>query len=226
MDNYQVGHRQRILGKLQNLEPGSKHLYSYELLEILLFFVNKRRDTRTLAKNLLIKFQSLHGVLFAPESALESIDGIGKQTSLLFRIIKDIIIRMQLENIVQERQFSSLSAVIEYCKTCMGDLPYEQVRMLCLNKRNFLLADVVISDGSNDSVNFDLRNTIQKALSFGSHAIILAHNHPSQSVYPSDNDLKMTMKLNEITKQLDIVLYDHIIVTRDSYFSMKETNIL
>ena len=114
----------------------------------------------------------------------------------------------------------------EYLRKILVQPTVEEIHVLYMDANGWLLLDEMHSRGTFDTSNVYPEQIARNALNCKARKIILAHNHPSQSVYPSDNDLKMTMKLNEITKQLDIVLYDHIIVTRDSYFSMKETNIL
>ncbi len=222
------GHRQRAISKFEKILDLSycKLMYTYELLEILLFFVHKRKDTKNLAKELINKFRSVNRIFTADEIELTSIKGIGKQTFILFKVIQELISRSYLERMCEERQFNSLQHVINYCRFCMASLKNEQLRMLCLNKRNFLISDLIICDGGIDSVKMDIKKLVQTALSLHSSAIILAHNHPSGSVYPSDADIELTIKIRKIADALDIKLHDHIIITNNSYFSMREMNII
>ena len=228
LDNSKYGHRQRIISKFEKIIDSNSFglMQHYELIEILLFFVHKRKDTKTLAKELVNKFRSLNRLFSANEIELTSINGVGRQTFILFKIIHALVSRLYLESISDERQLSSLKSVVTYCKFCMSHLRSEQLRMLCLNKRNFLISDLIICDGGIDSVEIDIRKLVQTALSLHSSAIILAHNHPSGSVYPSDADIELTIKIRKITDVLDIRLHDHIIVTNNAYFSMREMNII
>lgn len=220
------GHRKRMTEKLMNSDLGAGTLYSYELLEMLLFFVKKREDTKPLAKQLISKFRSLKGVFSSPQGALLDVCGIGPQTVILFRLMHEICIRIRLEDLMEDQRISSVVDVVDYCSLCMSHLSHEQIRMLCLNKRNFLISDIILQEGSLDAVSVDIRTLIYKAIGCGSNSIILVHNHPSGSELPSDDDIKMTLKLKDVASSLGIKLFDHLIITKRKYFSMKSAGII
>ena len=222
----QCGHRRRLIGKLNQLSTGAGSLYSYELLEMLLFFVHKRRDTRSLSKELLGRFKSITRIFSAPVCELKAQPGIGPQTVVLFRVIQELVIRMHLEKMQGEEILSSLDSAIKYCQLCMGGLRHEQLRLFCLNKRNCLITDVIIQEGQIDRINFDIKAIIGQAIAYKATAIIIVHNHPSNISYPSDEDIQATLQLKQLTDQLGIKLNDHIIITQDSYFSMKQMDII
>lgn len=224
--NVQEGHRKRMTEKLMNSDLGAGTLYSYELLEMLLFFVKKREDTKPLAKELISRFRSLKGVFSSPKGALLDVSGIGPQTVMLFRLMHEICIRIRLEDLMEDQRISSVIDVVDYCSLCMSHLAHEQVRMLCLNKRNFLISDIILQEGSLEAVYVDIRSLIYKAIGCGSNAIILVHNHPSGSELPSDDDIKMTLKLKDVAASLGIKLFDHLIITKQKYFSMKSAGII
>lgn len=226
MADYKTGHRRRLFNKLSKYDVGSELMYSYELIEILLFFVNRRRDTREISKELLDKFKTVGRLISASREELLSHYGVGEQTALLFRIVHELLIRINFEKMLPLKKVSSLPEAVDYCKSCMASLSHEQVRMLCLNKRNRITSDVILANGSLDYVCIDIRTVISKALLSGAHAVILTHNHPSGSVYPSDADLKFTSELKEIAGKLKIKLYDHIIISENEHFSMKQMRII
>lgn len=225
MDN-RCGHRQRIISKLEHVPIGAKSIYPYELLEILLFFVNKRKDTRSLAKNMLERFKSITHIFSASAYELKLQPGIGSQTVILLRVIQGLILRMHLEKMHNEQRLLSLDSTIKYCQFCMGGLQHEQLRMFCLNKRNSLITDLIIQEGESDTVNFDMKKIIGQALEYKASAIIIVHNHPSRIIYPSNEDIQTTLQLKKLVEQLGIKLNDHIIITQHSYFSMKQMNII
>lgn len=220
------GHRKRMAERLMNSDLGAETLYSYELLEMLLFFVKKREDTKPLAKELLSRFRNLKGVFSSPRGALLDVRGIGQQSVMLFRLMHEICIRMRLEDLMEDQRISSAVDVIGYCSLCMSHLTREQIRMLCLNKRNFLISDIILQEGNLETVYVDIRTLIYKAIGCGSNAIILVHNHPSGSELPSDEDIKITLKLKSVAESLGIKLFDHIIITKYKYFSMKQAGII
>jgi DNA repair protein RadC len=72
----------------------------------------------------------------------------------------------------------------------------------------------------------DVRIVLKCAIEFGATAMIVAHNHPSGALKPSENDKRMTKKLNEACLTLDLNLLDHLIVARSGYFSFSDQGLL
>ena len=84
-----------------------------------------------------------------------------------------------------------------------------------LNKSNTVLAAVKIAEGGMNSVQVDVRMIMQAALLTAASAFAIVHNHPSGSISPSREDIRMTNRLKEIGDLLDIQLIDSIIITED-----------
>ncbi|OZA96016.1 MAG: hypothetical protein B7X67_24720, partial [Rhizobiales bacterium 39-66-18] len=97
----------------------------------------------------------------------------------------------------------------------------EQVRVLFLDKRNQLIADEVVQQGTVDHAPVYPREVVKRALELSATAIILCHNHPSGDPTPSRADIDMTRKIIDIAKPLGIDVHDHIIVGRDGHASLK-----
>ena len=95
----------------------------------------------------------------------------------------------------------------------------EYFKLVLLNHSNKVLGITTISEGGMDSTVVDVRLVLQTALLAHSSNIILAHNHPAGVLYPSTLDNMITQKIKEAAKLIDIKLYDHIIVTSESYYS-------
>lgn len=101
-----------------------------------------------------------------------------------------------------------------------GTLEYkEYFKIVLLNHANKVLGITTISEGGMDGTVVDVRLVLQTALLAHSSSIILAHNHPGGGVNPSVHDDNITQKIKDAAKLMDIKLYDHLIVTRDSYYS-------
>jgi DNA repair protein RadC len=82
---------------------------------------------------------------------------------------------------------------------------------------------------SRGTLNFCLvhpRDLFREALLANSYAIIIAHNHPSGDVQPTDEDILLTKKLVKISKTIEIPLLDHIVFSDQLYFSFKEKNLI
>ena len=114
---------------------------------------------------------------------------------------------------------SSRAQLIDYLKFKIGGLSIEQCRVLYLNKKNMLLADEVIAEGTLDMVSFHPREIVRKALFHGSSSIIIVHNHPSGDPKASKNDLIITGKIIKACDVFGISVHDHIIVSKNGHFS-------
>lgn len=100
----------------------------------------------------------------------------------------------------------------------------ESFKVLYLNRAHHVIGYTSISEGGLDSTCVDVRNIMQGALLANAAAIILAHNHPSGEKRPSVHDIEITRKISNAGKILDITVADHIIITRNSYYSFSDEN--
>lgn len=98
----------------------------------------------------------------------------------------------------------------------------EEFKVILLNNANRVLGIVDIAMGGKDSVLVDMRVIYSIALKGSASKIILAHNHPSGKLLPSSQDKAITNKAVEAGKVLDIEVCDHIIVSEDGYYSLKD----
>lgn len=102
----------------------------------------------------------------------------------------------------------------------MGHLNKEQFRGLYLNSRYQLLHEETISVGSVSSSLVHPREVYRPALQYGASAVILAHNHPSGSLNPSEEDLTVTEKMKEAGDILGLELLDHLIIAGNKFISL------
>lgn len=102
----------------------------------------------------------------------------------------------------------------------------EQAKVIYLNRANRVLGIYNLSTGSTSGTAIDIKLILATAIKANASGIILAHNHPSGTLKPSKNDLKITEKLSEASKLFDIRLLDHIIITKDTYLSMESESLL
>lgn len=214
-----LGHRERL--RLRMEEAGPSSLQDYELLEMLLFYVNRRGDTKGMAKTLLREFKTLEGVLAAPEHLLREIKGVGPQAVKLFAVVRDISARTGREAIRSREVLSSWSAVIDYARKRMAELEREELRILFLDKKNQLIREEPVGQGTVDHVPVYPREVIARALALSASAMVLIHNHPSGDPTPSGADIEMTRKIDELARSMGITLHDHIIIAGHRHASLK-----
>ena len=213
------GHRERLRTRFR--EAGTEALSDYELLELLLFRALPRRDVKPLAKSLLEKFGSFAEVVSAPEARLREVKGLGAAGVTELKIVQAAASRFLRGAVKQRPALSSWSAVLDYCRTAQAFADKEQFRVLFLDKRNQLIADEVLQEGTVDHTPVYPREVVKRALELSATAIVLVHNHPGGDPTPSRADIDMTQRIIEIARGLGIEVHDHIIVGRDGHASMK-----
>ncbi|MET0748783.1 MAG: DNA repair protein RadC [Rhizobium sp.] len=213
------GHRERLRTRYR--ENGDAALADYEMLELMLFRLIPRRDTKPIAKALIDRFGTLGGVMGAPAALLQEVNGIGEAVALDLKLMASVAQRMLKSEIRGKQVLASWSAVIDYCHSAMAYESREQFRILFLDKRNALIADEVQGRGTIDHTPVYPREVIKRALELSATAIILVHNHPSGDPTPSRADIDMTKTIIDTAKPLGIVVHDHIIIGKDGHASFK-----
>ncbi|CAN7405413.1 RadC family protein [Aminobacter sp. LjRoot7] len=214
-----LGHRERLRERFS--VTGGDTLADYELLELLLFRLIPRADTKPAAKALLARFGTLAEVLGAPVNLLQEVKGVGPAVALNLKIVAASARRMARGEISGREVLSSWNQVLDYCRAAMAFEEREHFRILFLDKKNVLIADEVQQTGTVDHTPVYPREVIKRALELSATAIILVHNHPSGDPAPSRADIDMTKTIIDIAKPLGISVHDHIIIGKKGFASMK-----
>ena len=103
---------------------------------------------------------------------------------------------------------------------------YEEFKVAFLNNANGCLGVFKASQGGISSTVVDIRLIFAAALKAGASAMILCHNHPSGKLEPSEPDIRLTKKIIEGANLLDLRVLDHIILTREDYFSFASNGLM
>lgn len=120
---------------------------------------------------------------------------------------------------------SSSSDAVEYLRKYWGKKKMdhiEQFMVVYLNRSNRIMGWSRISVGGQAGTIVDPKVIFQIALKANASSIVLAHNHPSGNSKPSENDLRLTTKMENAGKFLDLPILDHIIITSEEYFSFAD----
>ncbi len=218
------GHRARLRARFLNAGPDA--LADYELLELLLFTVLPRKDTKALAKTLIETFGSFAEVVTADKDRLLAVDGLGESAVTGLKAVHAGAARMLRAGVMDQPVISSWSALIDYCTVEMGFADTEQFRILFLDKKNKLIADEAQQKGTVDHTPVYPREVVKRALELNASALIMVHNHPSGDPTPSQTDKDMTVKVKEALGAVGLILHDHVVIGRGRYFSFKQEGLL
>lgn len=215
---HHLGHRDRLRQRFK-ITPDA--LADYELLELFLFRVIPRADTKPMAKALLQRFGTIAEVIGAPKHLLAEVPGIGPAIAFELKIAETIAKRCARSEVMEREVLGSWSKVINYCTTAMAHETREQFRILFLDKKNRLIADEVQQQGTVDHTPVYPREVVRRALELSATAIILVHNHPSGDPTPSRADIDMTKFIIEAAKPLNVAVHDHIIIGKHGHASLR-----
>jgi len=102
----------------------------------------------------------------------------------------------------------------------------EEFKIILLNRTNRVLGLVDISMGGVSGTYVDPKIVFVVALKANASGLILIHNHPSGNLKPSDADIKLTQKIKDGAKLLEIEIHDHLIISDNGYYSMADDGII
>ena len=221
---HHVGHRDRLRERF--LKSGGEGVQDYELLEMILFAAIPRRDVKPLAKDLLKEFGSISGILSAGVEELQKVKGLSENAAILFKTVHALSKKMLWADIEKQPVLSSWQKLLDYCHVAMAHEKREHFRILFLNRKNQLMADEVQQTGTVDQAAVYPREVVKRALDLGATAIILVHNHPSGDPTPSKADIDLTNEIIRAAGTMDILVHDHLIISRNGHTSLKAMGLL
>ncbi|MBI1386339.1 MAG: DNA repair protein RadC [Rhizobiales bacterium] len=214
-----AGHRERLRHRFR--QAGADAFADYELLELLLFRIIPRQDTKPIAKRLIARFGSLAEVLSAPANLLCEVEGVGETIALELKIVRAAGLRMARLEARRRPVLASWQSVLDYCHAAMAYDTHEQFSIIFLDKKNQVICDEVQQRGTVDHTPVYVREVVRRALELSATAIILVHNHPSGDPKPSRADIEMTQRIIEAAQTIGITVHDHIIIGRNGHASLK-----
>ena len=222
--DHRHGHRSRLRERL--LRAGRQAFADYELLELLLTYAIPRKDTKPIAKRLLKRFGSFAAVLDQPKERLQEVEGVGPQTSTFLFAIREFIVRYLEQEVEYAKSISSPEDIAEFVRIHLGATPRECLMILYLNDANRLSYHFTVTEGTVDRAPFYPREILKTAFLRDATGLIMVHNHPSGDPVPSENDHKITQRLEKLAAEFDIKVHDHLIVTPNKAFSLKTGKLL
>jgi DNA repair protein RadC len=210
------------------MEKGADALTNAELLAILINTGTRDRSALDIAKDLMhVASQNLTELSRLKLYEIRKIKGIGNQKAITLLASLELGKRRQMATALERPHISNSRDSFNLLQVLLADKTTEEFYALFLNAANKLLAIESISNGGITSTVVDCRVLFKKALAVeGTTQLIVAHNHPSGNLSPSEQDKRLTEKILEGGKLLDIRLLDHIIVAANQYFSFSDNGLI
>ncbi|WP_128543669.1 RadC family protein [Larkinella soli] len=153
---------------------------------------------------------------------LSKFRGIGEAKAVTIVAALEIGRRRKSEERPARNRITSSRDAYDEVKAHLLDKPHEEFWVILLNKANEVVKLVQISSGGVSSTVADPKLIFKQAIEHLASAVILAHNHPSGNLKPSQADLDLTRKLKEAGRLLEIPVLDHLIVSDHGYLSFAD----
>ena len=217
------GHRERLRQRL--LDSGAETLPDYELLEVLLFANDGRRDVKPLAKALIDKFGGFPEVLSAEPDALRGA-GLREPAVALLKSVREAALRLSRAELRARPLLGSWDRLIDYCNAHLAYSPVEEFHLLFLDRKNTLIAHERQQRGTVNHTPVYTREVVKRALELQASALILVHNHPSGDPTPSKDDIAVTLEIVKAAKPLGVTVHDHLIIGRGRHTSLRDMGLL
>lgn len=202
-------------------DKGARALSDAELLAILIGSGNKNETAVQLSQRIIHSVgNDLHALGKLDYHYFENnFSGIGEAKAITIVAALELGRRRKETAITTVSKIQSSSDVYDIMHPILGDLRKEEMWILLLNTANKVVKKCAITIGGINGVLVDIRLIMKEALDNHATSIILCHNHPSGTLYPSKEDDQVTTKVKEAGLILNIKLLDHIIVTDNGYYS-------
>jgi len=209
------------------VQKGRAALSNAELIAILIGSGTKNETAVALSKRILSSANNnLNELGRVSIKKLMKFKGIGEAKAVSIAAAMEIGRRRQNEKAVSKAQISGSKAVFNLLQPLIADLPHEEFWIVYLNNSNKVIHKAQLSKGGITGTLVDIRLVMKQALEFGAVSLVLAHNHPSGTLKPSEADKKITKKLQKASEALDIRVLDHVIITQNNYYSFADNNLI
>jgi len=201
---------------------GAAALSNAELLAIALRTGSQRANAVELANQLLTRFRDLRGLVRASVLELCEIPGIGPAKATQIKAALELGRRLALSSGEERLQIKSPEDAANLLMAAMGDEMQEQLRVLLLDSKHYVLRMPVVYVGNVNTAIVRMAEVFRDAIKDNSVAIIVAHNHPSGDPTPSREDIALTEDLVRAGALLGISVLDHLVIGKQRYISLKE----
>jgi len=208
------------------LARGAQALSEAELLAIVLRTGVKGKSAVDLGRELMQRFESLHGLLEADPERLQDVLGLGPAKTAHLLAVLAIAKRALAQEMQQRDCMSSPQAVREYLRLHLARRDREFFVALYLDAQNRVIKLEELFAGTLTQTSVFPRDVVRKGLECNAAAVIFAHNHPSGLSEPSRADELLTQALKQALALVDIKVLDHLVVGGESAMSFAERGLL
>ncbi|KLU22484.1 hypothetical protein EOS_30590 [Caballeronia mineralivorans PML1(12)] len=201
------------------LQRGAQTLSDAELLALCLNTGRPGMTSVDVARDLLVRFESIRGVLSTTATELRRFGGIGPAKAARLLAVSELCQRSLAEKTCERPLLDAPQAVEDYLKWLIGTRPNKVFVTPHRDIKHCLITVDESAKGSLSRVAVYPRKIVRRALTLNAASPIVAHNHPSGGVEPSASDRRLTRVLQDSLALIDVRLLDHLVVASNEIFS-------
>lgn len=159
-------------------------------------------------------------------SELKKFKGVGEVKAIHIAAAFELGRRRKDAEPMQKTKITSSNVAYELLSKRLSDLQHEEFWVLLLDRANQVMKEEKLSKGGVSGTVVDVRLICKLAVEHTASGVVIAHNHPSGQITPSEQDKLITKKLKEALKLFEIALLDHVIVGDQKYYSFSDDGVL
>lgn len=215
-----------LMPREKAIEYGITALSNNELIALIIKSAYKNRNVFELVDELLEVAGGFNNLLSLTYEELIAIKGIKTAKALEIMAILEISKRLAKIDSISEKQLNNPEKIVEWLRFNVAYSNQEEFFAVYLNAKGTVIKAEIMFKGSKCSSIVGIDEILRKAILLKASAIIVAHNHPSDDVTPSKDDVDITHKLYNSSMLLGIPLLDHLIIGKTNYFSFMNHSML
>ena len=206
---------------------GEESLSDAELLAIILKTGTQKANSLDIAREILRgNHNNLLNLYDLSYRDLMQFSGIGQIKAIQLKAVAELSRRIAKTNSGYQLKMDNPSSIADYYMEQLRHLKQEQLMCAFFDSKNNFLGDVVISKGAVNYAYVSPRDIFRYAFDYEAVMLILLHNHPSGDATPSEDDIRITRRIEKGAQILELHLVDHIIIGDNKYYSFKENELI
>lgn len=200
---------------------GIETLKDEELLALIINSGTVGHSALDIAKEIMEECRYLSGLLNKPIQYFHAFKGMKRANALKLSAVIEIIKRINEKQLIvyeNESEVTSESLYRRY-RLSIAEEPQEILAVVILNKNKQILNEKIIYRGNDNTIALNCRDILRQIIVNNGSYFYLIHNHPNGSIDPSDADKKFTAKIEEKAAHINAKMLDHIIISKEGYYS-------
>jgi len=209
------------------LSKGPRQLTDAELIAILIGSGSLDETAVELSKRILQSIgNNLNDLSKRGIDFLKTFNGIGEAKAVTIIAALELSKRRKDADVFNKNKITGSKDAADFFQPLLGDLDHEEFWLMLLDRGNKILDTFMVSQGGVSGTVIDVRLILKIALEKLASSLILCHNHPSGTMQASDADLKITKKISDAAKIMDIAVLDLILIGQNQYLSFADEGML